>query len=341
MVTLAGVRASPPQEFDTAALIDVLADAWELKVEALEYAALGGGSYHWVVDDVEGTRSFVTGDDLDLKPWLGNTRHSAFHGLSRAFDTAVALRNNGLAFVTAPIPTRKGETVRRFGEQHTVALFPFIDGRAGTYGRYETAERAALLMMLADLHEATTVAATVARSIDLELPGREKLEAALRELNQPWSGGPFSEPAREVLAPHASRVADLLALLDRLCADVRTRSTSWVVTHGEPHAGNLMRNGESYVLVDWDTVALAPRERDLWMLLGDDGAEATAYSDTTGHQLDELTLDFFRLTWDLADIASFTDLLRSAHGQSEDTQKAYEALTYYVTTRDRWTALLD
>ena len=340
MVTLGVVRAAPPEELETSALIAVLTDDWGLDVEAVDYAAVGGGSYHWLVKDLEGTRSFVTADDLDQKPWLGKTRESAFDGLRRAFDTVVALRDSGVGFVVAPIPTSQGETVRRIGPRHTIALFPFVDGEPGTFGTYETAERAALLAMLADLHEATPLAASVARRIDLALPGREKLEAALEAMNQAWSGGPLSEPARRTLAPHASDVAELLALLDRLSADVATRGTDWVITHGEPHGGNVIRAGESYVLVDWDTVALAPRERDLWMLVEDTAEEAASYTDATGQRLDQIAVSFFRLTWDLADIAAFTDLLRSPHGHNEDTEKAYKALTYYVTTRDRWARLL-
>ena len=339
MVTLGGVRAAPPEELETSALFAALADDWGLAVEAVDYAAVGGGSYHWLVKDLEGTRSFVTADDLDQKPWLGKTRESAFDGLRRAFDTAVALRDGGSGFVVAPIPTSQGDAVRRIGPRHTIALFPFVAGNAGTYGRYETAERAALLTMLADLHEATPAVTTVARRIDVALPGRDKLETALQELNQTWSGGPLSEPARQTLARHASDVAELLALLDRLSVDVAQRSTNWVITHGEPHAGNVMRTAESYVLVDWDTVALAPRERDLWMLVEEPAEEATIYTDATGEQLDEVAVRFFRLTWALADIAAFTDLLRSPHDHSEDTEKAHKALTYYVTTGERWSPL--
>ena len=330
------MRAAPPDELETGALIAVLADAWGLAVEAVDYAAVGGGSYHWLVKDSGETRNFVTADDLDQKPWLGRTRESAFDGLRRAFDTAVALREGGVRFVVAPIPNGAGETVRRIGPRHSVALFPFVAGKAGTFGTYEATERAALLTMLADLHEATPLAASIARRVDLVPPGRDKLEAALQELHRPWSGGPLSEAARRTLAPHASGIAELLAVVDRLSADAATRGTDWVITHGEPHAGNLMRTGESYVLVDWDTVALAPRERDLWMLIADSAEDATLYTDATGRQLDTVALDLFRLTWDVADIAAFTDLLRSPHVHSEDTEKAYEALIFYVTNRDRW-----
>ena len=334
------MRAAPPEELETSALTDFLADGWDLDVEAVHYAPLGGGSYHWVAEDSEGRRAFVTADDLEQKPWLGDTRESAFDGLTRAFDTAVALRDGGLDFVVAPIPTTRGETVRRIGSRYAVALFPFVVGETGTFGRYETAERTALLTMVADLHRAPAFG-PVTNRVDLELPGRGRLEVALGELNQTWSGGPLSEPARKLLAPHAGDVAELLTSSDRLSSDVARRSTDWVVTHGEPHGGNLMRVGETHVLVDWDTVALAPPERDLWMLVGDDGEEASGYADATGHEPDAIAMNFFRLRWDLPDIAAFTDLLRSPHAHTEDTEKAYEALTFYVGARDRWAALLE
>jgi spectinomycin phosphotransferase len=340
VVTLGVVRAAPPEELETSALIECLADGWGFDVQAADYAPVGGGSYHWVVEDVDGKRGFVTADDLDQKPWLGETRESAFKGLGRAFATAAALREGGLGFVVAPILTIRGETLLRIGLRHTVALFPFVEGQPGTFGQYEAGERVALLTMLSELHQSTPAVGSVANRIDLDLPGRRRLESALRDVNQTWPGGPLSEPARQTLARHADYVAELLALGDRLAVEVRRRSTDWVVTHGEPHAGNVMRTAESYQFVDWDTVALAPPERDLWMLVSNEREEAAAYADATGHRLDEVALDFFRLRWDLADIAAFTDQLRSPHHETEDTQKAYEALTFYVGTRVRWAALL-
>ena len=325
------MRALPEDFVETSALLGVLSDGWGFDVEAIEYAAVGGGSYHWVIRDPNGSRGFVNVDDLDRKPWLGESRESVFDGLRRAFDTAVALRHGGLGFVVAPIPTRRGETVRRIGPRHTIALFPFVDGQAGRFGHYETADNArAIVTMLAELHTATPAVRSVARRIDLDLPGRRHLESALREVNQTWFGGPFSEPARQALASGASDVAEQLALVDRLSIEVARRCTNWVVTHGEPHAANVMRTAGRHVLVDWDTVALAPPERDLWMVLGDTAAEATIYAELTGHQLDQVAVDFFRLAWDLGDLAAFLKVLRAPHRHTADTLKAYEGLQVCV-----------
>jgi len=323
-----------PEEFEESALIGSLAGGWGFEVELAEYAEVGFGSYHWVVTDGAGRRGFVTVDDLDGKPWLGDTRESAFDGLRRAFDTAVALRDSGLGFVVAPIPAGGGETVQRIGSHHTIALFPFVEGQAGRYGGYDTAdERAAVVTMLAELHGAPPAVAALARRADLGLPGRRQLESSLQDLNQPWAGGPFSEPARRVLSDHAAEVAALLAAADRLAVEVGTRGSNWVVTHGEPHPGNVIRTDESLVLVDWDTVALAPPERDLWMVGTDGGDGAELYAEATGHRVDDGATNFFRIAWDIADIAVYVNLFRSPHGRSEDTAEAYDNLARCVSCR--------
>ena len=331
-----------PEEFDVSALVGALADSWGLDVATADYVAVGGGSYHWVVRDVDGTRRFVTVDDLDQKPWLGDSRDSVFVGLRRASDTAGALHDLGLSFVVAPIRTDRGETVRRIGQRHAIALFPFVDGHAGRFGHYEDAvTRAAVVEMLADLHRATPAVTSVAREIGLEVPGRRHIEAGLRERNETWSGGPFSERARQELAAHAADVAELLALADRLAADVGGRRSDWVVTHGEPHAANVIWTGERHMLVDWDTVGLAPPERDLWMVVDGEGDESRTYAAATGHTIDRVAMDFYRLAWDLDDLAAYLSELRSPHRHNEDTENAYLGLTRCVAGRDRWAALLE
>jgi spectinomycin phosphotransferase len=103
-----------------------------------------------------------------------------------------------------------------------------------------------------------------------------------------------------------------------------------------------MRTGDQRVLVDWDTVALAPPERDLWMLANDPGDEtAMLYSEATGRLLDRDALDFFRLTWDLKDLAENLNVLRSPHRETEDTARAFGGLKECVSIRREWAALLD
>lgn len=309
-----------PDELEFESLLEPLRDCWGIEVAAVNYAPVGGGSYHWIVADHAGGRHFVTVDDLDNKGWFGGTREAAFDGLLAAFDTASALREHGLEFVVAPLRTSDGAPLVRVSQRYTLSVFPFVDGEAGQFGEYTASERAAVVPLVAALHQAPVTA----RRLDLALPSRE----ALAGVDRPWDSGPLAEQARELLGRNTAVIDDLLALYDRLGAGVAAHG--WVVTHGEPHAGNLI---ESRLLVDWDTVALAPPERDLWMPVDDDPEAASRYTQETGRQLDLAALEFFRLRWDLADLASFTAKLRAPHTDNADTRKAYEGLAIILSRR--------
>jgi spectinomycin phosphotransferase len=330
-----------PAELEPDDLIRSLNDEWGLEVAAIDYSPVGFGSYHWVATDLTGTRWFATVDDLDVKPGLGDSRDSVFDGLKRAYETAVMLRDAGLRFVVAPIRGRDGGFLARISARYSVGLFPFVEGRAVDFGVYKTAqERLEIVALLTQLHQTTAAVRNVALPMDLDLPGRGDLEKALREVGEPWSGGPFSEPARRAVRTRASEIGELLSLFDRLCGEVATSTGSPVVTHGEPHAANFINTDLGPALIDWDTVALGPPERDLWMVVTAGGEEAAAYADVAGYQPDPVAIDFYRLTWDLKDLATYIQVLRLPHRESDDNLKAYQGLTKCVAIRDQWAALL-
>jgi spectinomycin phosphotransferase len=308
-----------PEGLDERDLFDALRDGWGLDTVAAVYVPVGGGSYHWQVDDGAGVRHWVTVDDLDHKGFLGATRDVVFDCLRRAFDTACALRSGGLEFVVAPVPTPGGESVRRLDGRHAVTVFPFLDASTGLFGEYRSAaERAAVVDMLVRLHRAPPAAARVARP---QVPHRAGLERALAEVDRPWSSGPYAERARARLAGHAAQVRGLLHRFDRLADQVRATGAAHVLTHGEPHPGNVIFAHGRVLLIDWDTVALALPERDLWMLDTDDDRDR--YLHASGRPVDGAAIDLYRLRWHLDDIASTVQLFRSPHGENADTAQAW------------------
>ncbi len=329
-----------PEGVDESSIGDALREGWNFDVAVATYAAVGGGSYHWEVVDATGGRAFVTVDDLGQKAWLGETRDEVFEELRCAFDTASVLWEGGLDFVAAPIPVRGGGTLRRLDARYSIALFPFVDGEAGEFGHYDDEGRRAVLELIAELHLATTAAGSGVRTAGLGVPGRHHVEAALGEVDDVWTGGPLSEPARAAVREHTVELTELLALADRLSSEAQTRGGNWVVTHGEPHAGNVIDTSEGRVLVDWDTVAIAPPERDLWMLLDRDDP-GDLYVRATGRPINEAALDFFRLAWDLGDLAEYLSVLRSPHQENDDTLRQYGAVVNSGAIRERWSALLD
>ena len=312
-----------------------LAEGWRIDVTAMRYAALGGGSYHWAVRDGAGRRWFVTADDLDDKAWLGATRPAVTAGLRSAMDTALALRRDAaLEFVVAPVPGCRGTTVRPVGSGHAMAVFPLLSGAAGSFGEALSApERAALVGMLAALHRSTPLVAAGAQVSVIGLARREALDAALRDLGRSWRSGPFAEPARALLAGAEDQVRGMLDALDRQADAVR--ASALALTHGEPHPGNVIREGTQRMLVDWDTVGLAPPERDLWWVIGETGEGRRRYAELTGRAVDPALLMFYRLRWALDDISSFVNRLRGEHRHTADTEHAWLALKETVVRATR------
>ena len=320
------MRAAP-DGLEVSAVVAALRDGWALDAADVEYAPVGGGSYHWHAVDRGGRRVFVTVDDLDQKTWLGDTQEASFGALRDAFDTAAELAGHGLSFVVAPLRTRDGAPLVRLDDRYSLALFPFVEGEPGTWGGYETdADRLAVVELVAAVHRVPVGA----RAVGLEISGREHLDAALRDLEVPWAGGPLAEPTREAMQVAAPALVDLLALADRLRAEAEAQSVRSVVTHGEPHSGNIVRTSSGPVLVDWDTVALAPPERDLWMLTGD-GME-----ERYGSGVNAAALEYFRLSWDLKDLAEYLNVLRGPHTDNVDTRAWVGFVERFPAVRPEW-----
>lgn len=327
-----------PAGLDDDALLAAVAEGWAVEVDAAEYLPVGAGSYHWSVSDRAGGAWFVKVDDVD---------DAGFGDLRRSLATALALRRDaGLPFVVAPVPATDGAVLRRLSPRYAVSVFSMLDGAAGDWGPHRRDDLSEMVDLLAELHRATPAVAHLAARSDLRLPGRERLREALRDVDRPWTGGPHAEPARALLARHADRVRSWLAEFDRLVGEVRAAAAGWVVTHGEPHPGNVVATRDGKRLIDWGTALIAPPERDLWMLTsaftsmvgaapaGADDEVLGRYARVTGRTVTPAGIALYRRWWVLADVAAFVDDLRRPHGDGEDAAAALRHLTGYLRSEN-------
>lgn len=279
---------SPPSDLTTEQIRAALTRGWGLTAAAIGYQPVGFGSHHWAVTDPAGLRWFVTADP-------GSER------LEPALRTAVALRESGLEFVVAPRPTAAGRATEPAGSGYLLSVYPHVEGRAGDFGPHRPEDKPAVRAMLARLH---ATPAPTAEVFDLDLPGRDEL----RRARETAGDGPYGRRAHALLRAHGARIDRLLEEYDRLRATSLPPPGEWVVTHGEPHPGNILRTPAGLRLVDWETVRLAPAGRDLWLV-----DDRPAYA-------------FFRLRWRLADIAAFAGELSVPHGDTDDAAAALRLL---------------
>ena len=319
----------PPERVSEDAVRAAVRAGW-FEIGELDYVPEGGGAYHWQARGADGRAWFVTGDDLAIKPWLGSDHDAVFAGLSAAYATAMELRAAGLSFVVAPIAGRHGEPAVRVDDRHSVSVFERVDGRPGRWGDpLDAAAAETLVAMLGALHASAPPPSSAAGAIaqrGLDVPRRTELDAALDAVSSPWDGGPLSELARQALADHVDDIQRSLASLDRAAAELADDRAATAITHGEPHPGNLIHTDAGIALVDWDTVAVARPERDLWMLADVRPQVVERYEELTGIAIDRDALVAHRLLWAMADVAAFTVLLRGEHHRAIDTERSLVGL---------------
>jgi spectinomycin phosphotransferase len=145
----------------------------------------------------------------------------------------------------------------------------------------------------------------------------------------------LAQPAHALVRARAIDLAHVVEGFDRLrerTAEARSRT---VVTHGEPHAANVMCVAGRMVLIDWDTTALAPPERDLW-LVASGGDELDHYRDATGHRVELEVMTLYRLRWYLDDVARAVRRFRAPHQVTGDTRHWWEGLNLVMDAVDPW-----
>ena len=319
---------APPAELSDATLVAALLENWGLTTASIEYRPVGWGSHHWMAREANGTRWFVTVDDLAPKgPGTAASNDAAFTRLRAALTTAGALPELGLCFVVAPAPTVAQESVIRLSARFALALYRYVEGESYSWGTPQPpSRRRDLFDLIVRLHALPQGPALQANEENYAVPQRQILESAFEPSVGGWDRGPFARRTQAILADNTSAIRNLLDRFDGLVTDRWDRPAPMVLTHGEPHAGNTMLTPAGLVLIDWETVLWAPPERDLWILESDSETLRSDYAAATGRTPNPSLLDLYRIRWDLADLTAYTSRFFAPHHGSEDDDESWEQL---------------
>jgi spectinomycin phosphotransferase len=205
-----------PDHLDQRELAHVLSEQWGLAPGRLRYLPVGFGDHHWELTGAAGRDWFVTVAEL-AGGWRGTGPADGYADLQAAMEIVIALSQAGMEFAVAPVRTTGGQALAPLGQRNAVTVFPYVDVMAGDFGdEMPEPDRLALVGILARLHDATPLARRAAPARGPIPASRSALEAAVGELGQPWHGGPYSEPARQLLARHAPLLGRALARFDEL-----------------------------------------------------------------------------------------------------------------------------
>jgi spectinomycin phosphotransferase len=229
----------------------------------------------------------------------------------------------GLEFVVAPERAVDGTLSRRVGGHYAVTLFAYYDAEAAGDGDYPSdALRGEVVEMIGRLHAAGHSGGP-ARPVTV--PGRTALDGE-------WGEGPYAGPARRLLEQNRAEVEVALERFDRLA--VRVAGAPMVLTHGEPHSANVLRRSDGrLLLIDWDTIESAVRERDLVTVLpgGEYDRWWPRYREVSGAAaVSEDAMRLYRAWWDLAEICEYVGRFRLPHRDDTDHREAWADLQRYL-----------
>ncbi|MVO85693.1 aminoglycoside phosphotransferase [Streptomyces sp. p1417] len=305
---------SRPSFIDDTAIARTVAAHWLPAATEATHLPWGFGAYHWRVSDGT-TTLFVTLD----RPGRRHTGDS----LEAAYAGAAALAAAGVDVVCAPLPTRSGRfTVDVKGGEGredgagSLSVTPWLEGRTPTQEQAGApAHVRKVVAALAALHHAVPPAGLRAWA-PLIGPG---FAGELRERTaRPWTSGPLAERARRALAARGDAIERWSSRYLELADVARSRHDTWVPTHGEPHHANQVLTSGGLKLVDWESLALAPRERDHPDLLAAGAGDLL--------RPDPAMIDLFALDWRLSEIAEYTDWFAGPHTGTADDHTALAEL---------------
>jgi len=306
------MREPPPHLTDE----DVLAavnENWAVDADRIGHVPVGFGAHHWRVSGAH-TILFVTFDGL------GGDRHTR-ESLEAAYAGARALADAGLPFVLAPIATTAGSTTVAF-EDGALSVTPWRTGTSGD-GSMTPARARETRSILDQLHRTHTAA---------ELPRWKPLvaESLAEDLatttTDKWDTGPHGPDARASIREHLDDIEGWTARYHRLAAT--TDETTWVPTHGEPHTRNQLTTPDATMLIDWESLKLAPRERDLRTLDDNGYPQADA---------DDAMIELFDLEWRLDEISQYAAWFGAWHTGTASDAVAFAGLQGELTREGRHT----
>ncbi|WP_432968054.1 phosphotransferase [Dactylosporangium sp. CA-233914] len=296
---------SRPSSISDEAIAHEVATHWLPEIADISYLPWGFGAHHWRATGEDTTTLFVTLDQLE-------PRHTAT-SLEASYAGAAALAASGLDVACAPLPARSGRFTVDVGAG-ALSVTPWLHGRSPTEAEArEPRHVREVVLALAALHRATPPDGL--RSWTAQV-GPEFADDLRARTAKPWTSGPLAEQARVALAAHDDAIRSWTDRYLELAEIALSRRDSWVPTHGEPHNDNQVMTAHGLRLVDWESLALAPPERDY--------ADLLAAAD---HLLpDPAMVELFALDWRLSEIAEYARWFAAPHTGSDDDHTAMAGL---------------
>src|SRR5262249_13206003 len=209
----------------------------------------------------------------------------------------------------------------------------FVAGQDGYAAALSDHQWAELGVALKGLHTAAVPPALI-RRLPHETYGpywRDRVRMFQARVEDTAFDDPVAARLAALLRTKRDQVSDLVRRAEQLGSALQTRSLEYVLCHADIHAANVLIGADDALyVVDWDTLIMAPKERDLMFIGGGQyGARRTPHEEETlfyqGYgdtQIDPIALAYYRYERIVEDIAAYCEQLLLTDQGGADREEA-------------------
>jgi len=275
------------------------------------------------------------GADLNTSVYRAVTQEGAAYFLklrSGAFDEVTLavprlLQEAGVEAIIAPLETRAG---RLWGELDDFKLFlyPFVEGKDGYEVSMSERQWELFGAALKGVHSAR---------VPLELSRRIPREAysaywrdRVRMFQAQAEEDAYEEPAArrlaEIMRSQRGEIARVVEKAGALAGLLLETPREMGLCHADIHPGNLLiGKNDGLHIVDWDTLAIAPKERDLMFAGAEGSRERELFMRGYGPaQVDRVALAYYHYARIVEDLAVTGEQLFLSSEGGDDRLQAIE-----------------
>jgi len=216
--------------------------------------------------------------DTPQKRYFFKVRTQATDSFERSRKDLYQLNMAAIPNISVVLPASRGQMTCEVGADARGALFELAEGTLSSEYDPETLGR-----ILHDLH-------TFKGKIKCTEVFDHSYHSRYAKLLETLFASDYLPDNR--LADTMDQFDSLYQRFDEQGSRLQTEQYKAVPTHGDAH-NNVMVSDSKHTLVDWDSIMLAPKERDLWLFAGNHDlltAYGTSHTDLNGDFVDYYAL---------------------------------------------------
>lgn len=246
------------------------------------------------------------------------------------------LKQIGLQNIIPPIATKTDECWTNL-DAFKVALYPYIDGRNAVDKKLSEQQwhhfgEAVKKLHTADIPEYIT---TNVPKETFTLKCCQTVKVFLNRIENEVFDETVAAKLAALLKSKNKIILDLIKRTEELGSILQNQSLQHVLCHADMHGWNLLIDQDDHLyLIDWDTLVLAPKERDL-MFIGS-GIWKSGYTPTEEESLfykgygqaniNQDALCYYRFSRILQDIAEYCEYIFLSDEGGDDRMQVLEHL---------------